>query len=107
MRRASSGRPEQRRLSQARRGPAAQRAGAAGNSRSRVADSSSTRRSAAATARRVMATASGLTEIDVMPSRTSRSAYSGLVDGACPQTDDRAARRMRGARAGHARRCVA
>jgi hypothetical protein len=33
------------------------------------------------------ATASTLTEIDVMPNRTSVSANSGRVDGACPQSD--------------------
>ena len=38
--------------------------------------------------RRVWSTASGLTEIESMPKRTSCSAYSGWTDGACPQIED-------------------
>jgi len=46
------------------------------------ADSSSNRRSAAATVRRVAATASGFTDTEVIPMRTRCSAKAGLVDGA-------------------------
>ena len=48
----------------------------------RRAASSSSRRSAAPTACRAASTASGLTDTDVIPSRTRCSANAGLVDGA-------------------------
>jgi hypothetical protein len=44
-------------------------------------DFSNSRRSAAPTA-------SGLTDTEVMPTRTSYSADAGLVEGACPHSDD-------------------
>ena len=51
------------------------------------AASSSSRRSAAATLRRVRAATSGVTEIEVMPIRTRCSAKSGRLEGACPHSE--------------------
>ena len=44
--------------------------------------------SAAATVARTASTASGFTEIEVMPCRTRCSAKAGRFDGACPHSDD-------------------
>lgn len=49
--------------------------------------SSTMRCSATAMLRRVRSIASTFTEIESMPHRTSRSAYSACVDGACPQIE--------------------
>ena len=53
-----------------------------------TAASSSIRHSAAATVLRTASTASGLTEIDVIPWRTRCSAKAGRFDGAWPHSDE-------------------
>ena len=50
--------------------------------------SRSIRHSASATVLRTAATASGFTEMDVIPWRTRCSAKAGRFDGACPHSDD-------------------
>ena len=53
-----------------------------------TAASSSIRHSAAATVLRTAATASGFTEMEVMPWRTRCSAKAGRLDGAWPHSDE-------------------
>src|SRR5690606_8794688 len=62
--------------------------GGGGDPPDRRTASSSRRRSAVATTRRAAGTASGLTEIESIPSRTRCSAKDGSLDGAWPQSDE-------------------